>query len=72
MFVGWDGAAFKGIDVARKVAEGLAASHPEVGIVWMTPSAPVGAAFGETVVAPSQAALARHLREASVYVGTSR
>jgi glycosyltransferase involved in cell wall biosynthesis len=72
VFVGWDGTAFKGMDVARKVAEGLAASHPEVGIVWMTPTAPVGAPFGETVVAPSQAALARHLREASVYVGTSR
>ncbi|MGA3214635.1 MAG: glycosyltransferase family 4 protein [Acidimicrobiales bacterium] len=72
VFVGWDGSAFKGIDTARRVAEGLAVSHPEVDIVWITPSPPLGRKMGETVVAPSQEALARYLREASVYVGTSR
>jgi len=72
VFVGWDGAPFKGIDTARRVAARLSASHPEVGIVWITPNAPVGPELGETVVAPPQELLARYLREASVYVGTSR
>jgi len=72
VFVGWDGSAFKGIDVARRVAEGLAASHPDVDIVWITPNPPLGRKMGGTVVAPSQDALARYFRCASVYVGTSR
>jgi glycosyltransferase involved in cell wall biosynthesis len=72
VFVGWDGAAFKGIDTARRVADGLVASHPDVGIVWITPNKPVGSDLGETLVAPPQDLLARHLGEASVYVGTSR
>jgi glycosyltransferase involved in cell wall biosynthesis len=72
VFLGWDGAAFKGIDTARRVASGLAESHPQVKLVWITPSAPIGEEFGLTVVSPPQDCLARYLREASVYVGTSR
>ena len=72
VFIGWDGAAFKGIDIARRVARGLAARRPEVGVVWITPNAPLGAKMGETVVNPPQEVLVRYLREASVYVGTSR
>jgi glycosyltransferase involved in cell wall biosynthesis len=72
IFVGWDGTAFKGIDVARRVAEGLASSHADVKTVWVTPSSPVGEPFGETLVAPSQARLGHEMRAASVYVGTSR
>ena len=71
VFVGWDGTASKGTDTARRVAKGLAASHPDVGVVWITQDKPVGGELGETVVAPPQDSLARHLREASVYVGTS-
>ena len=72
VFVGSDASVFKGIDVARKVAARLHESHPEVGIVWITPNAPVGPELGETVVAPAQETLARYLRQASAYVGTSR
>ena len=72
VFIGWDGAEFKGIDTARVIGARLKESHPEVGIVWITPNAPVGPEFGETVVAPAQEVLARYLREASVYVATSR
>ena len=72
VFVGWDGSSFKGIDTARRVTKALAVTHPEVGVVWITPNRPVGAEMGVTVVSPSQDSLARHLREASVYVGTSR
>ena len=72
VFVGSDASAFKGIDVARQVAARLHESHPEVGIVWITPNAPVGPELGHTVVAPPQEMLARYLREAAVYVGTSR
>ncbi len=72
IFIGWDGTTFKGMDTARRVARGLAARRPEVGVVWITPKAPLGAWMGETVVNPSQQVLARYLREASVYVGTSR
>jgi glycosyltransferase involved in cell wall biosynthesis len=72
VFVGWDGSAFKGIDVARGVADGLARSHPDIDVVWITPNPPRGGELGETVVSPPQDVLARHMREASVYVGTSR
>ena len=73
VFVGWDGSKPKDIDTVRRVAEGLAQSHPDVGIVWITPSPPpLGRAMGETVVDPPLGELARYLREASVYVGTSR
>ena len=72
VFVGSDAVAFKGIDIARRVARGLVARRPDVGIVWITPSPPLGAKMGETVVNPTQEVLARYLREASVYVGTSR
>jgi glycosyltransferase involved in cell wall biosynthesis len=72
VFVGSDAVAFKGIDIARRVARGLAACRPDVGVVWITPSPPLGAKMGETVVNPTQEVLARYVREASVYVGTSR
>lgn len=72
LFVGWDGTAFKGIDVAREVARGLARSHADVKAVWITPQAPVGELFGETIVAPPQTRLSHEMRAASVYVGTSR
>jgi glycosyltransferase involved in cell wall biosynthesis len=72
VFVGWDGSAFKGIDVARQVSEGLAISHRDVKLVWITPSAPLGEPIGETLVAPAQIRLGKVMREASVYVGTSR
>jgi glycosyltransferase involved in cell wall biosynthesis len=72
VFVGWDGSRFKGIDIARKIADDLSVSHPEVESVWITPNAPVGEAIGRTVVAPSQDELGRIMREATVYVCTSR
>ena len=72
LFVGWDGSAFKGIDLARRIGTGLAASHADVKLVWITPNTPVGEAIGETIVAPSQTRLGQEMREASVYVGTSR
>ena len=72
VFVGSDSVAFKGIDIARRVARGLVARRPDVGIVWITPNDPLGAKMGETVVNPTQEVLARYLREASVYIGTSR
>ncbi len=72
VFLGWDGTPFKGIDIARRVARGLAAQRPDIGVVWITPNAPLGAVMGETVVDPPQEVLARYLREASVYIGTSR
>jgi len=72
LFVGWDGTQFKGIDIARQVAAGLAQSHPDLGVVWVTPSAPVAGPLGEVVVSPSQEDLARRYREATVYVGASR
>ncbi|MGH9083014.1 MAG: glycosyltransferase, partial [Acidimicrobiales bacterium] len=72
LFVGWDGNEFKGVDVLRRVAAGLAQSHPAARVVWVTPRPPVGPPVGEVVVAPSQAALARIYRQATVYVGASR
>ncbi len=72
IFVGWDGTPFKGIDVARAVAAGLRASHPDVALVWVTPAPPVGDAFADVVVSPTQVDLAQRYRESSVYIGTSR
>jgi glycosyltransferase involved in cell wall biosynthesis len=72
LFVGPDGSPFKGIDLARRIAAGLAASHPEVEIVWVTPRPPADGAFGRVVVDPSQQQLAQLYREALVYVCTSR
>lgn len=72
LFVGWDGDDFKGIDVLRKVAEGLQATHPDVGVVWVTARPPEGPPLGTTIVDPAQPLLASLYREASVYVGGSR
>ncbi len=72
LFVGWDGHGFKGMDEARRLARLLARLRPELRIVWATPSPPVGEPFGELVVAPSQAELARRYQEAGVYVCCSR
>ena len=72
LFVGPDGAPFKGIDLARVVAAGLAESHPHVEVVWVTPRPPVDGDLGRVVVGPSQEELAQLYREALVYVCTSR
>ena len=47
-------------------------SHPDVGVVWVTPSPPLHGPLGEVVVSPSQPQLAQRYREATVFVGVSR
>jgi glycosyltransferase involved in cell wall biosynthesis len=72
LVIGWDGTTFKGIDVCREVANRLHCEYPGLPVVWVTPQPPQGDCFGEVVVAPSQEELARHYREARVYVAASR
>lgn len=61
-----------GIDLARLIAAGLATSHPQVEMVWITPELPAEVPFGRAVVSPSLDELAALYREALVAVGTSR
>ncbi|NAZ87139.1 FkbM family methyltransferase, partial [Kineococcus indalonis] len=68
--VGWDGNEFKGMGEARRVADALATTHPDVRVVWVTPRPPLEP-FGTVVVAPPQQVLAELYRDAAVYLCTS-
>ena len=72
LFVGWDGAEFKGISDARRVASILTGADPKLRIRWVTPQPPLGPGFGEVFVNPDQEELAKLYQEADIYVCTSR
>jgi glycosyltransferase involved in cell wall biosynthesis len=71
--VGWDGNAFKRVDLVRGAADRLRTTHPDVDVVWVTPRPPVGGpgAIARVVVAPAQRELADLYRQASAYVCAS-
>ncbi len=69
--VGWDGNAFKGLDVVRAVWERLRERGRDLDLVRLSPHPPLED-WGTVVVAPPQDELAGLLRGAAAFLGASR